>query len=157
MFQGVKMKKNKKATIGIVGQGFVGTAVNEGLKNYYNIQTYDKFKIESSSCTSLEDLCKKANIVFVCLPTPMKKDGSCDLSIVKNTIYDINNFNFGNIAVIKSTVPPGTTKKLNEECKNIQTIFNPEFLTEANYIDDFKNQNRIIIGGPRQPRWLNIF
>ena len=143
------MKKNKKATIGIVGQGFVGTAVNEGLKNYYNIQTYDKFKIESSSCSSLEELCKKANIIFVCLPTPMKKDGSCDLSIVKNTIYDINNFNFGNIAVIKSTVPPGTTKKLNEECKNIQTIFNPEFLTEANYIDDFKNQNRIIIGGPR--------
>ena len=28
-------------------------------------------------------------------------------------------------------------------------VFNPEFLTEANYIDDFKNQNRIIIGGPR--------
>ena len=50
---------------------------------------------------------------------------------------------------IKSTIPPGTTNRLNKECKNISVIFNPEFLTEANFIDDFKNQNRIIIGGER--------
>jgi len=53
------------------------------------------------------------------------------------------------IVVIKSTIPPGTTEKLNEECKHIQVVFNPEFLTEANFIEDFKNQSRIIIGGPR--------
>ena len=31
----------------------------------------------------------------------------------------------------------------------IQVVFNPEFLTEANAVDDFKNQTRIIVGGPR--------
>ena len=51
--------------------------------------------------------------------------------------------------VIKSTVPPGTTRQLNKECTFSQVVFNPEFLTEANYIDDFKNQSRIIVGGPR--------
>ena len=52
------------------------------------------------------------------------------------------------IVVVKSTIPPGTTKKLNDLNKNIDIVFNPEFLTEANFIEDFKNQNRIILGGP---------
>ncbi len=136
-------------TIGIIGQGFVGTAVREGFKNHFNIETYDKFKNDASTCNTLSELCKKAKIIFVCLPTPMRKDGSCDLSIVQGTIRDIDQQGLDNVAVIKSTVPPGTTESLNEVCKNIQVVFNPEFLTEANYIDDFKNQNRIIIGGPR--------
>ena len=33
--------------------------------------------------------------------------------------------------------------------KNLEIVFNPEFLTEANFVEDFKNQNRIILGGPR--------
>ncbi|MFM8313834.1 MAG: 1-acyl-sn-glycerol-3-phosphate acyltransferase, partial [Deltaproteobacteria bacterium] len=53
------------------------------------------------------------------------------------------------IAVIKSTVEPGTTDRLNGRYSNVTVIFNPEFLTEANSFNDFKNQNRIIIGGPR--------
>ena len=84
----------------------------------------------------------------------MKKDGSCDTSIVEAVVKDINDMVVsrnvsGRIVAIKSTIPPGTTNRLNKECKNISVIFNPEFLTEANFIDDFKNQNRIIIGGER--------
>jgi UDPglucose 6-dehydrogenase len=136
-------------TLGIVGQGFVGTAIREGMKNHFRIETYDKFKSEASTCPSLKTVCEKAQVVFTCLPTPMKKDGSCDLSILESTIHEIDSFNLNNIVVIKSTVIPGTTQRLNQECQNIDIVFNPEFLTEANYIDDFKNQNRIIIGGPR--------
>ena len=51
--------------------------------------------------------------------------------------------------MVKSTVPPGTTEKWNEKYSCIHTVFNPEFLTEANSFEDFKNQSRIIIGGPR--------
>jgi len=135
--------------IGIIGQGFVGTATREGLRDHFNIYTYDKFSKEKSNCPDIKDVCQRSQIIFVCLPTPMRKDGSCDLSILENVIYEIDNYNFDNIVVIKSTIPPGTTAKFNERCKNIQVVFNPEFLTEANYIEDFKNQNRIIIGGPR--------
>jgi len=136
-------------TIGIIGQGFVGTAVREGFKGHFNIETYDKYKNSASTCDTLSELCKKTKIIFVCLPTPMRKDGSCDLSIVQQTVRDIDTQRLDNVVIIKSTVPPGTTAALNNECENIQVVFNPEFLTEANYIDDFKNQNRIIIGGPR--------
>ena len=141
-------------SIGIVGQGFVGTAVNEGLAKHYNIETYDIAK--ESTCNSLEELEKKSDIIFVCLPTPMNKDGSCHLDIVTNVLKELNELmHFDGMGyahktvVVKSTIPPGTTKKWNEEFNALDIVFNPEFLTEANSIEDFKNQNRIIVGGDR--------
>ena len=133
--------------IGIVGQGFVGTAVNEGLKQHFHIETYDIAK--TSTCKSLADLSEKSDVVFVCLPTPMKKDGSCHIDIVESTLLGLDVINECKTVVVKSTIPPGTTEKWNSLFTNIQVVFNPEFLTEANSIEDFKNQNRIIIGGPR--------
>ena len=134
--------------IGIIGQGFVGTAVYEGLKNFFDIETFDINK--KSTCNSIEEVCNKSDITFVCLPTPMKKDGSCYIGIVENVLEEINNINKCNIIIVKSTVPPGTTASWNNKFKNINVVFNPEFLTEANAINDFKNQNRIIIGGPKK-------
>ena len=139
--------------IGIVGQGYVGTAVKEVFSKHYEVDTYDLDK-DKCSVDYLEDLVELTNIIFVCVPTPMKKDGSCDTSIVEAIVKDINDMVVSRnvsdrIVAIKSTIPPGTTNRLNKECHNISVIFNPEFLTEANFIDDFKNQNRIIIGGER--------
>lgn len=138
-----------KTKIGIVGQGFVGTAIREGLGHIFNVQTYDKFKDDASTCADLQELSKKVEVLFVCLPTPMNQDGSCNLSIIESVISELDSYGNNNIAIIKSTIPPGTTKMLNSRCKNLKIVFSPEFLTEANFIDDFKNQNRIIIGGPR--------
>ena len=139
--------------IGIVGQGYVGTAVKTIFEKYYDVETYD---LDKDKCTVdyLEDMVELTNVIFVCVPTPMKKDGSCDISIVESIVKDINNMVVSRnvsdrIVAIKSTVPPGTTNNLNKKCQNISVIFNPEFLTEANFIDDFENQNRIIIGGVR--------
>ena len=139
--------------IGIIGQGFVGTAVKEGLKQFYEIDTFDLDETKRD-VDYIEDIIDRNNIIFVCLPTPMKKDGSCDTSIVENTVMELDNLALTRqcskrIVVVKSTIPPGTTEKLNEECEHVQVVFNPEFLTEANFIEDFKNQDRIIIGGPR--------
>ena len=143
--------------IGIIGQGFVGTAVNEGLKKFFNIETFDLVE-EKSTCKSIQELVNKTDAIFVCLPTPMdQRDGSCYLGFIEDVLEELNKAcmapdGYGyinkNIA-IKSTIPPGTTKKFNEKYKALKISFNPEFLTEANSIEDFKNQNRIIIGGPR--------
>ena len=128
--------------VGIIGQGFVGMALKAGFEKYYTTNTYD---INGNcSCQFLSKLIDKSNIIFVCLPTPMKKDGSCDTSIVENTVMELDNLALtrqcsNRIVVIKSTIPPGTTEMLNEECEHIQVVFNPEFLTEANFIEDFKN------------------
>ncbi len=132
--------------IGIIGQGFVGSAVYSKFKLFYDVFTFD---VNPNLCNSnIEEIKKKCKIIFVCVPTPMKIDGSCDISIVKSVI---NNFTKEKDLIIinKSTVIPGTTEKLNNEFKNIQIVFNPEFLTERNAVNDFNNQNRIIIGGPR--------
>ena len=141
-------------SIGIIGQGFVGSAIREGMKSYFDVETYDIDETKGSSCSSLSELIDKTDeVLFVCLPTPMNSKGRCDTRIVETAISDINDecgrINRKLIAVIKSTVEPGTTDRLNDRYGNITVVFNPEFLTEANSFDDFKNQNRIIIGGPR--------
>ena len=139
--------------IGIVGQGFVGTAVKEGLKQFYEIDTFDLDETKRD-VDYIEDIIDRNNVIFVCLPTPMNRDGSCNTDIVEGVIGELDNLALtrqcsNRVVVIKSTIPPGTTERLNKECKHIQVVFNPEFLTEANFIEDFKNQDRIIIGGPR--------
>ena len=145
--------------IGIIGQGFVGTAVREGLMKHYDIETYDKYDDTNSSCSSLQQLVSLSNVIFVCLPTPMLKSGECDTSIVEETIANIDSLGKDNIIIIKSTVPPGTTERLDNMCKTSHVVFNPEFLTEANFIDDFKNQKRIIVGGERPASTIvkNVF
>ena len=97
----------KHFKLGIIGQGFVGSAIREGLQKYYKIQTYDKYKEDSSSCKNLEELVSKTNMIFVCLPTPMRKDGSCNLSIIRNTIIELDKLSSPkHIAIIKSTIQP---------------------------------------------------
>lgn len=141
--------------IGIIGQGFVGTAVREGLKNFYNTFVCDLKKelCPEEMYTSASDVVQFCNIIFQCLPTPMKKSGKCDLSIVKESLNNLNNIakllKRSPVVIIKSTVPPGTCENFNAEFENLNIVFSPEFLTEVNSIEDFKNQTRIILGGPR--------
>ena len=139
--------------IGIIGQGFVGTAVREGLKNFYSVLVYDikEDTCPKDMCHSLDSVVQECKIIFQCLPTPMKKSGECDLSIVEKSLRNVDLLSKKHdkrpIVVVKSTVPPGTCERLNQEFENINVVFSPEFLTEANSIEDFKNQNRIILGG----------
>ena len=143
--------------LGIVGQGFVGLALKAGFEKHYEIETYDKYEVDKSTC-DLADLVAKCKVIFVCVPTPMNEDGSCHTDIVDSVVKEINKWSYaywGNIdkkptIVIKSTVAPGTTDKLHRKYKSVDVIFNPEFLTEATFIEDFKNQNRIILGGIRR-------
>ena len=150
--------------LGVVGQGYVGTALREGLSQHYDIETFD-INSELSTKKNIRDLVKDTQMTFICVPTPMNKDGSCSTDIVESVIKDIDDaqqwclssmLDHGivpvekkYIAIIKSTIPPGTTNRLNKKYKNVQIVFSPEFLTEANFIEDFKNQDKIIIGGPR--------
>ena len=143
--------------IGVVGSGHVGSALAEGMRAFYDVHTYDKYK--DSTSDSIESLCSATKIIFVCVPTPMNPDGSCNLQIVESVIEEIDQYSNNHIAVIKSTIPPGATERLNTKCKNLKVVFSPEFLTEANFIEDFKNPTRIVVGGPRPASTIvkNIF
>ena len=138
--------------IGIVGNGFVGNAVYQKFKNYYNVLTFD---LQVKLCNStLEEINESCDIIFVCLPTPMSKDGTCHIGIVEEALNDLelraSLDQKEKIIVVKSTIPPGTTKKWDNEYKFLNIVFSPEFLTEANAVSDFENQNRIILGGNKK-------
>ncbi len=137
--------------IGIIGQGFVGNAIYQKFKNYFEVLTFD---LDSKLCNStLENICDRCETIFVCLPTPMNEDGSCCTNIVEDVLKDIEILTSfeqkEKTIVLKSTVSPGVTKKWNTEFNFLNIVFNPEFLTEANAVNDFENQSRIILGGPR--------
>ena len=101
--------------IGVIGQGYVGTAVKEVMSKYYQIETFDINKNKSDT-GSISELVTNNDIIFVCVPTPMKRDGSCDISIVENVIKEINFVGKDDvIVIIKSTITPGTTNMLNKK------------------------------------------
>jgi len=129
--------------IGIIGQGFVGNAVYQKFKNHFSVDTFDIDP--SKSKTSYEKVIQN-KIIFVCLPTPMNTDGSCNTSIVEGEIDKLDKLGDYTI-VVKSTIIPGTTKAWNKKY-NSDIVFNPEFLTEKNAVKDFENQKHIVLGGP---------
>jgi len=140
--------------IGVIGQGYVGTAIKVGFEPYYTVETYDKYD-GMKSTVQLTDMVETCKVIFVCVPTPMNTDGTCHTDIVESVVKEIDDrVDLANIpkptVVIKSTVPPGTTDRLHKKYKGVDVIFNPEFLTEMNFIEDFKNQSRIILGGVRR-------
>ena len=138
--------------IGIIGKGFVGSAVSNGFSpntGYNNaiIKIYDKDK--SKSLNSLEETVNESDFIFLSLPTPSNKDGSISLKILHDSLDAIDrvNTNTNNILLLRSTVVPGTSRMFQDKYKNIRIVFNPEFLTERSAFLDFINQSRIILGG----------
>jgi UDPglucose 6-dehydrogenase len=123
--------------VGIIGQGFVGQALRRSFSQYYEVFTYDKFVAARSSHNSVSELCGDCDVVFVCVPTPMNEDGSCNTSVVEQVCSEAAEAGDNHTIVIKSTVPPGTTQYLNDKLDTTQIVFNPEFLTERFANQDF--------------------
>jgi UDPglucose 6-dehydrogenase len=109
--------------------------------------------------TKLEDAVTSSTIIFLCLPTPPDEDGSADLKYVMGVASDIadiiqrENITDKKIIVNKSTVPVGTSVKVNEifESKlgknhKMHVCSNPEFLREGFAIEDATKPERVVIG-----------
>jgi UDPglucose 6-dehydrogenase len=127
--------------IGIVGFGFVGKALRNGLKN--NI---DCIEIDPKLGTNLSDLKNhEPDIVFICLPTPMNDDGTQNINLVKKIIQDIDRFDKDLLIVVKSTILPKYVKEVSEIRNNL--VINPEFLREKFANEDFIKSEIIIFGG----------
>jgi len=142
-----------KPKIGIVGKGFVGSAVQHGFSPNVGcdaeVRVYDKNP--ARSLHSLKDTVNESNFVFVSVPTPSNNDGSADLTILESALNDIANIctNEETIILIRSTIIPGTTRDLQSKFDNLKLVFNPEFLTERSANFDFINQSRAIFGGKK--------
>lgn len=127
--------------IGVIGNGFVGKATCTLACNQVKLLCYDiNHELCSPQGCTLK-MISNCDLIFISVPTPMMKDGSCYLEILESVVNDLSKIKSLDkmCVVIRSTVPPGTADRLN-------CFFMPEFLTEKNYLNDFKNCSQWIFG-----------
>lgn len=113
-----------KTKIGIVGYGYVGKAFHAFFKDHYEVVIRDPLYPNSVSKEEIN----QCELGVVCVPTPSNTDGSCDTSIVEESVSWMTN----PIILIKSTIEIGTTRKLVEKY-NKKIVFSPEFAGESKY------------------------
>lgn len=132
---------NSAPKVGIIGLGMVG----KPLKRFFEEKGYvvGQNLFLSDPAQGFTDDINQADIVFLAVPTPRTPTGAADTTIVSAVL---KNLKPGKIAVIKSTVPPGTTEQLQNENPDLKMLFNPEFLTEKTAWYDFMNPDRQIVG-----------
>lgn len=136
-------------TLGVIGNGFVGSAAVHGFNHHVkSVKVFDKD--ESRRSHSLKETLDQ-DIVFVCLPTPMSlsQQGKCDLSIIESFFAEASKLNPDCTFVIKSTVPVGTTSRLQKKYDKLKILHSPEFLTARTALLDFITPSRNIVGYPK--------
>jgi len=144
--------KNKK--IGIIGRGFVGSAVQFGFSANTGcdaeVKVYDKDP--NKSLHTLEETVNDSDFIFLSVPTPSNIDGTINLDTVDKALSDINNISNreDNIILLRSTMIPGSTRVFQNKYPDLNLVFNPEFLTERSANFDFINQSRYIFGGNKE-------
>lgn len=131
----------------IIGRGFVGT----GMAPLFTGHDRKHYFIDPPQGLTWPDhACAYDDVALVCVPTPMRADGSCDVTAVTETVTRC----MASLIVIKSTVPPGTTAAL---CKATgkRVVFSPEYMGESRYWTppefphprDVQTHGFVIVGG----------
>lgn len=130
-----------KLSVGIIGMGWVGSAYARNLKS----------KGISITCYSLDpqyignkELIKDCDVVLIAVPTPTNPEGA-DYSILESALGLVGK---NKIVVIKSTILPGTTDRLQAQNPHLIIIHSPEFLSVATADHDTEFPKRNIIGIP---------
>lgn len=146
--------------INIIGYGYVGSALGYVCsKNKVGFCTFDVIKKNDINAfknfdklTQMVNNSEKyntQNAYFICVPTPPKESGECDISIVENVILQLFAITTLDTTIfIKSTVEPGTCRELNKKYgnSNFRIVFCPEFLKERTYKEDMYNTDFAILG-----------
>ena len=133
-------------SIGIIGNGFVGSAISHGLRHYCkSLRVFDKDKKRTTHALSEVFDC---DYTFVCVPTPMSESGHADLSLIEGVFSEAQEADAKCSFIIKSTVPVGTTNNLSLSNKSLTIFHSPEFLTARSAKIDFISPARSIIGYP---------
>ncbi|MBI4214380.1 UDP-glucose/GDP-mannose dehydrogenase family protein, partial [archaeon] len=174
--------------VGVIGAGYVGlvtgaclsrlhevtcvdvdaakvTAINECKVPFYEPGLGEELKRglkatrTLTASSNIEDA-MKCDVIFICVGTPSRNDGSPDLSFVDKCVSQITESlksrkDGFKVIVVKSTVPPGTTKNVASQIerdaglalgKDFGIAMNPEFLREGSAVKDFLEPDRIVIG-----------
>ncbi len=171
------VKINEKYTIAVAGTGYVGLSNAVLLSQYHKVYAVDILKekvdlinsgrspiadreietylaehrLELTAVTDGEAAYKEADFVIISTPTnydPVKN--YFDTSSVEQVIGQVLECNPEAVMVVKSTVPVGFTKRMQERYHCRQLLFSPEFLREGRALYDNLYPSRIIVGMPEK-------
>jgi nucleotide sugar dehydrogenase len=126
--------------IGIIGLGFVGEAIKANYDSFSLIMIDND--ISKGYTDTYEDI-KKAEGIFICVPSPRSQDGTCNTTILESVLSNLKDYK--GVIISKVTAPPDRYSELQNLYPNL--VYIPEFLTAANSITDYAKENFAIIGG----------
>ena len=133
--------------LGIAGYGYVGQAHEDALKGYHEIIVSDPYK-------KMYGNLKYADAVIVCVSTPQHESGACNI----NNVYDVISEVDADVPIlIKSTISLDGWVYIKDQFPYHKLTFSPEFLTAANALQDFKDNDTILLGGDNTGFWSDIF
>jgi UDPglucose 6-dehydrogenase len=126
--------------VGIIGVGFVGHAI----KNAYDVAGIDTVCIDPAKGYHA-DYSELADClgVFVCVPSPVNKDGSCDSSYLESVMQNLKNYT--GVIISKVTAPPDVYMRLQKDHPTL--VHSPEFLRAVSADSDYLNGTVAILGG----------
>jgi len=124
----------------IAGYGNIGKHIHKEFEKLEPV-IYD---INISKYNALSILNDSYDIAFICVPTEALPNGSCDISIVCESVMKIN----ANIIVIKSTIPPGTTEALQEQNIDKNIVFSPEYYGVTQHCKE--DPGFVVLGGEKE-------
>jgi len=128
----------------VIGYGVVGQATANlfGIKLHFDVDP-------DRSNTSLEEVAK-CRFIFICLPTPVEESGFYRTEHIESTIGQLQRLGTNAIIIIRSTVPPGFAKNLQQRIQYSRIISNPEFLSEDTATHDSTHPPFILLGGSEE-------
>lgn len=127
-----------KPKVGVVGAGVVGKAMQKLCGG--ETVMYDT----APGAPRDRQTINACDVVFICVPTPMAEDGSCDTHIVEEAVAWVQ----APLIIIRSTVSPGTTDRLVETYRKA-IVFQPEYLgeTPSHVFSDMGDRSFVVLGG----------
>jgi UDPglucose 6-dehydrogenase len=134
-----------KSAIGFIGQGFIGKSYADDMER--RGYTTVRYALEEKYKHNKDDI-KDCEIVFIAVPTPTTPTGF-DYSIVESALKLVGK---GKTAVIKSTILPGTTARLQKKFPKIFVMHSPEFLVLKQAAEDAARPLRNIVGIPKKSK-----
>jgi nucleotide sugar dehydrogenase len=137
--------------IGVIGLGVVGQAVRTVFQEKHSdVIGYDT----KNPADVFEDLLS-SDFLFLCLPSPTAQ-GKQDLSAIEQTLAKLEAAKYNGVVVLKSTVLPGTTARL-QKTVSFDMVHNPEFLSAKSALEDFRHQKTILIGSLREKALTKVW
>jgi UDPglucose 6-dehydrogenase len=130
----------------IAGYGFVGKAHHELLKDRHEIIIHDPALGYKADFADVD-------AVIVCVATPQREDGSCEMA----NVYDVIDLAPDVPVLIKSTISVEGWDMLVDAFPNRMLNFSPEFLRAASAVEDLQNMDLMLLGGTSCSFWSKVF